>query len=112
MSELSIWQDETETVIAHSAEDADAVVNELCGGDHSHREETGGEPAADRWTKLDGTKTMTMFTDKYGEQGFRTDDSKESGMPHLDQASTTSRTQTRDEWCAELGRCHLGSTEF
>ena len=106
--ELHIWHSDTESVIAASPEDADALTRELCGYDP---EEEFGEPAHERWLKLDDEKPLTIWWDGDELLGFNLSPKKQSKRPGWVPATAHAITKTRAEWCVELGRSYLGSTE-
>lgn len=105
--ELHIWCDDTETVIAASPEDADALIEEMTGVNNV---EEFGEPASERWRKLDDVKHLTMWWEGDDLVGFHFR-AGEHDRPAWVSDTARPITKTRAEWCEELGRSYLGSTE-
>lgn len=80
--DLHVFRNETDTVIATSAEDATAVVLETSGQTENSEPET--------WEQLADDKPLTI-------------DFSEEGLGE--------RTMTCAEWCKDQGRSFLASTE-
>lgn len=101
MSNLKVWSNDTDTVIATDIDDVRRIVKSTCG--YSIDEEGGG---VDEWYSLPDSKVIKI-DDSEGElrkRGFKTETNPISGHEVV--------ARTCAEWIASEGRGFLCSTEY
>ena len=100
MTKLSVWYDgDSEWVIAHSAEDADKILEEHLGPNHGIEAE---------WEALPDNAGIPIRIEAYSAKKLGLEVTNEQVLS----GEEVRFARTCAEWCAISGRGHLCSTEY